>query len=54
MSFGPFDASTATEMVRARSAALIPVVTPSFASIDTVKAVSMLSRFSRAIGVSPS
>ena len=33
-------ASMATAMVRARSAALMPVVTPSFASIDTVKAVA--------------
>ena len=39
---GPLLASIATAMVRARSAALMPVVTPSRASIDTVKAVSML------------
>ena len=31
--------STATRMVRARSAALMPVVTPSRASMDSVKAV---------------
>ena len=40
-------------MVRARSAALMPVVTPSRASIDTVKAVSMLVRLIRAIGSRP-
>ena len=39
---GAVVASIATAMVRARSAALIPVVTPSRASIETVKAVSML------------
>ena len=38
---GPLAASIATAMVRARSAALMPVVTPSRASIETVKAVSM-------------
>jgi hypothetical protein len=36
---GPLDASIATEMVRARSAAEMPVVTPSRASIEVVKAV---------------
>ena len=36
--------SIATAMVRARSAAEMPVVTPSRASIETVKAVSMLVR----------
>ncbi len=36
---GPLAASMATATVRARSAAEMPVVTPSFASIDTVKAV---------------
>ena len=40
MSSRPFDASIATAMVRARSAAEMPVVTPSLASIETVKAVS--------------
>ena len=39
MSCGPHDGSIATEMVRARSAAEMPVVTPWRASIDTVKAV---------------
>jgi hypothetical protein len=34
---GPLDASIATEMVRARSPAEMPVVTPSLASIETVK-----------------
>ena len=38
---GPLAASIATAMVRARSAALIPVVIPSRASIETVKAVSI-------------
>ena len=51
---GPLLASMATAMVRARSAALMPVVTPSRASIDTVKAVSMLVRLVRAIGSRPS
>ena len=46
--------SMATAMVRARSAAEMPVVTPSRASIETVKAVSMLVRLIRAIGCSPS
>ena len=36
---GPLAASMATATVRARSAAEIPVVTPSRASIDTVNAV---------------
>ena len=39
MSCGPHDGSMATAMVRARSAAEMPVVTPSRASIETVKAV---------------
>jgi hypothetical protein len=50
MSSMPFDASVATWMVRERSAAEMPVVTPSLASIETVKAVFMLSRLSAAIG----
>ena len=39
MSSGPLVGSMATAMVRARSWAEMPVVTPSFASIETVKAV---------------
>ena len=50
MASGPFEASMATAMVRARSAALIPVEIPSFASIETVKAVSFRLRLLRAIG----
>ena len=38
-SLGCVSLATATSMVRARSAAEMPVVTPSAASIDTVKAV---------------
>ena len=51
---GPLAASIATAMVRARSAALIPVVIPSLASIETVKAVSLRLRLVRVIGSSPS
>ena len=51
---GPFAESIATAMVRARSAALIPVEMPSFASIETVKAVSLRLRLVRVIGSSPS
>ena len=40
MSCGPFAGSTATRIVCARSAALMPVVTPSRASIVTVNGVS--------------
>ena len=40
MSRGPQAESTATWIVRARSAAEIPVAMPSRASIETVKAVS--------------
>ncbi len=39
MSFDPLVGSIATETVRARSGAEMPVVTPSLASIETVKAV---------------
>ena len=49
MSSAPLVGSMATAMVCARSCAEMPVVTPSFASMETVKAVFMLSRFSRAI-----
>ena len=51
---GPLVASMATAMVRARSAALIPVEMPSLASIETVKAVSLRLRLVRAIGSRPS
>ena len=51
---GPLAESIATAMVRARSAALIPVEIPSFASIETVKAVSLRLRLVRAIGSRPS
>ena len=51
---GPLPASMATAIVRARSAALIPVEMPSFASIDTVKAVSLRLRLVRVIGSRPS
>jgi len=44
----------ATATVWLRSWAEMPVVTPSLASIETVKAVVMLSRFSAAIGGSRS
>lgn len=46
-------ASIATEMVRARSAAEMPVVTPSLASIEMVKAVCIDSLLLRLIGVRP-
>jgi hypothetical protein len=39
MSCGPLAGSTATRMVWARSAALMPVVTPSRASMVTVNGV---------------
>jgi len=51
---GPFEASIATAMVRARSEAEMPVVTPSRASIEMVKAVCMRASFVRVIGVRPS
>ena len=44
MSSGPLVGSTATWIVCARSAALMPVVTPSRASIETVNAVSSAAR----------
>ena len=50
MSSAVRDGSAATWTVWARSAAEMPVVTPSLASIEMVKAVPMLSRFSAAIG----
>ena len=50
---GPLVESIATAMVRARSAALIPVVMPSRASIETVKAVSWRLPLERAIGSQP-
>ena len=50
---GPLAESIATAMVRARSAALMPVEIPSLASIETVKAVSLRLRLVRAIGSSP-
>jgi hypothetical protein len=40
----------ATETVRARSAAEMPVVMPSFASMETVKAVPSGVRLRRCIG----
>ena len=46
--------SIATAMVRARSAALMPVEIPSLASIETVKAVSLRLWLVRVIGSSPS
>ena len=51
---GPLAASIATEMVRARSAAEMPVVTPSRASIEMVKAVSSRVPLVRLIGCRPS
>ncbi len=51
---GPCVASIATAMVRARSAALIPVEMPSLASIETVKAVSLRLRLLLTIGWRPS
>ena len=44
----------ATATVRARSAAEMPVVTPSRASIETVKAVSWRDEFDAAISGRPS
>ncbi len=49
-SCGPHSGSTATWMVRARSAAEMPVVTPSRASIDCVKAVWKRAEFCATIG----
>ncbi len=51
---GPLDASIATETVRARSAAEMPVVTPSRASMETVKAVSCRVRLNRLMSGRPS
>ena len=48
-----FEASIATEMVRARSWAEMPVVTPSRASMDTVKAVSWRDELFVLINSSP-
>ena len=45
MSPGPDNGLIAVEIVKARSCADIPVVTPSLASIETVKAVSCLDEF---------
>ena len=53
MSPGPLVASIATETVRALSAAEMPVVTPSFASIEMVKAVCILSVLFAVMGSSP-
>ena len=50
MSSQSFVGSTATAMVCARSCAEMPVVTPSLASIETVKAVPCSARFSCVIG----
>ena len=50
MSCGPLLASMATATVRARSGAEMPVVTPSRASIETVKAVDI----ARLAGLNPS
>ena len=54
MSCGPERGSIATATVRARSCAEMPVVTPSRASIETVKAVSWRDEFACAISGSPS
>ncbi len=54
MSSRPREASIATDTVRARSAAEMPVVTPSFASIEVVKAVSCLVPLFRLISSRPS
>ena len=54
MSCGPERGSIATATVRARSCAEMPVVTPSRASIETVKAVSCREEFDAAISGSPS
>ena len=53
-SSGPCDASIATAIVRARSAALIPVEMPSLASMETVNAVSLRLRLLLTIGCRPS
>ena len=50
ISSGPLVGSTATATVWARSWAEMPVVTPSAASMETVKAVPIPSRFSAAMG----
>ncbi len=50
MSSGPLVGSIATATVRARSWAEMPVVTPSRASIETVKAVPCWASFSTAMG----
>lgn len=52
-SSGPEDGSTAVRMVWERSWALMPVVTPLLASMDTVKAVSKGDLLSRTMGVRP-
>src|ERR1700674_5541628 len=54
MSSGRAPAAHATRMVCARSAAEIPVVTPSAASIDTVKLVPWRDRFIGVISARPS
>src|SRR5690625_3838206 len=54
MSEGPLLGSMATDTVRARSDAEMPVVTPSRASMETVKAVSWRDSFLRAIIGRPS
>src|ERR1700736_2638865 len=54
MSSGRAPAAHATRIVCARSAAEIPVVTPSAASIDTVKLVPWRDRFIGVIGARPS
>ena len=54
MSAAPLVGSMATETVRARSWAEMPVVTPSRASIDSVKAVSWREEFLGLISGSPS
>ena len=54
MSVAPERGSMATATVRARSWAEMPVVTPSRASIDTVKAVSWREELACAISGSPS
>ncbi len=54
MSCGPLAGSMATATERARSCAEMPVVTPSRASIDTVKAVSWRDELVDAISGRPS
>ncbi len=54
MSAAPLAWSMATETVRARSCALMPVETPSRASMETVKAVSWRDEFCDAISGRPS